>query len=148
MKVTLKYKTDNNDRKEMALTANEILALAGFKGAKAYETALTVERDGKSLTASTSVQPDYVGMYLDGADGGRELSLAHAELPSMDYSSFTTRLFAGDTETETDSPIALMLHGTRPDEDESRRLVYIDGDYAAARDWRTAPRFATTEKGE
>lgn len=138
-----------NDRKVMALTAEEILALAGFKDVKVYSAALSVESDGKSLTAMTSVQePEFVGMYLDGADGDRELCLAHAELPSLEYSNFTTRLFAGDSETETDSPIAFMVHGRRPDKDDSRRLVYIDHDYAAARDWGTAPRFATTEKGE
>lgn len=141
-------KEGSKETELIELTAEEILALAGFKNAKVAQAEFRMEDKGSILTACSYDNADYVGMNVDGAIGGHLLWLSNAELPSPENNHITTRLYAGDIDTETGDPVAFMQYGPRSPEDESHRLVYVDSDYASTRDWKVATRFSTTEKGE
>lgn len=84
------------------------------------------------------------GMYASAATGEenglRAYTLGNFELPSeeLEYPFVTSRLYAGDEETETDSPVAIMVHPLRKDGDNSKRLICVDRDFASARSWENA----------
>lgn len=141
-------KEGSDEAATIELTAEEILALAGFKNAQVGQVEFRMEDKGNSLIATSYDNADYVGMNVDGTTAGHLLWLASAELPNPENNHITTRLYAGDIDTETDDPVAFMQYGPRSPEDESHRLVYVDSDYASTRDWKVATRFSTTEKGE
>lgn len=135
---------------EVTISPEEILRLSGCGDAKPHTTILELEEEGKGKVYATSSDdgPDYVGIYMSAEKGDKLFELAHAELPTPDNKNITARLYAGDQDTETDGPIAMTQCGIRKEGDKSRRVVYVDHDYAWVKDWGTASRFVTTERGD
>lgn len=131
---------------EVSISPEEILRLSGYGSAKANAAILELEQEDKGKVYATSSDngPEYVGIYLSAEKNGRLYELAHAELPTPDNKNITARLYAGDQDTETDSPIAMTQCGPRKNGDNSRRVVYIDTGFAVTKDWDTAQRFVTT----
>lgn len=96
---------------------------------------VTVEKGNTSIFATICVDPKYPGIDIDGKDGERLLYLANVELPNEDQPAIASRLYAGDAETETDSPIAMVLDYRRMAFDNTKRVIYIDQRLSEAREY-------------
>lgn len=96
-------------------------------GGKIQIWGISVKKEDTALEASISGGDDFPGMDINAVtDDGRLYVLANAELKNSDNPFLTTRLYAGNTEFETDSPVVFMAHGERNKEDDSKRAVYVD----------------------
>lgn len=94
---------------------------------------VAVESNEASLEASWVGGDEFPGINVNATTtDGRYYALMNSELPNSDNPFITTRLYAGNSELETDSPIVFMAHGERDEADESRRIVYVDYDLAKA----------------
>lgn len=90
---------------------------------------IAVESDGVCLEASWVGGDEFPGIDVNAMkDNKTYYTLMGAELANSDNPFITTRLYAGNAELETDSPVAFMAHGERKENDDSRRIVYADYD--------------------
>ena len=105
-----------------------------------------VEQQGCSLETDMRVNDnDYPGVDVDGTSPRGTFYLANVELPNADVPhAFTARLYAGCSEYETDSPIAMVksdIHGVGKNQKaftedaELTKIVYVDNQTAASRKW-------------
>lgn len=130
----------------------DLIRVLGLKGFMSPESvALVVEKDDMRLIAKTDTnEQDYPAITIDGEANGDAYYLAQAELPNESYPTcMTARLYAGNSEYEVDSPIAITLHECTDSEMVKRRkaaydesymtkLVYVDYDEAQAKQWKSS----------
>ena len=113
------------------------------------QVALQIEKDGRTLEAAAFMDPNYPGFEINGFGGkdGKDLFwLANAELPNETYpNDFVARLYAGASDFEVDSPIAMVrsnADGVAPNGkqhtclDDLDKIVYVDTDVASMRRWK------------
>lgn len=115
----------------------EVLAKAfpDLEGYRINEIVFGVENgDGERLEAALSLDPAFPGIAVDGfrkKEKGEDLFwLCSAELPNEAQPNFTARIYAGHSETESDSPIALVAAAPREEGDKSKKAVFVDLDEA------------------
>lgn len=129
-----------------------LLKAIGKEKYKAQSVALNVTRDDVTLTAMVYPgENEYVGLDVDAYSEKDDMLyyLGNFELPSPTYeNSIAARLYAGNSQFETDSPVALVRHDvknkTKTEEnirkyenshDGPHKIVYVDTDLAQYRNW-------------
>lgn len=102
------YGLDENMR--MKKTLIPLSELQKFTDAQIFLVSLEVEHDGMKLVADTDArEEEYRGITIAGYAHNRDYNLASVELPGgMCPDSFTSMLYAGCTEYESDEPIACV----------------------------------------
>jgi len=78
---------------------------------------------------------EYAGVNVDAKVNEDLYYLYNAELPTIVEEGaypLTSRLYAGNADTEIDNPVALMQHLPREDRDDSKRVIFVDNDSATA----------------
>ena len=70
----------------------------------------------------------YPGIWLTGKNSntGRTGSWFCLELPNETNDMVKGYLYAGNDETETDQPLAVIADGVRNEDDESKRVLWVD----------------------
>lgn len=148
LSVRLAVKSGNTTR---FFTLQELLQALGVPAETAV-LSFDMTQDDISLSVQLDAEEtEYPGICVDGMDArGRKLYLGNFELPNKSYpGQIASRLYAGYAGFETDSPIAIVTHDVKHSgkrlirETDFRRtnrpptkLVYIDTDLAAARNWK------------
>lgn len=140
MKILLRAEKDHGDHYEICeLDIDSTVAhIFGqdYKNSKA--SLVLVDDDGRELRVMPTNEPDFPGVFIDSAEPCGEKSeyqssyIASVEMPNQKEPAYTARLFAGNPDTETDFPIALVAYKPREDGDNSRRVVHVDTEYATA----------------
>lgn len=74
----------------------------------------------------------YPGIDLSQVIGEESGLLSSTELPNEDNNQVVTYIYAGNDQTESDDWIACIADGTRAENDESRRVMFVDTDLALA----------------
>lgn len=138
--------------KELTLPLDVLLKAIGKDKHKAQSVALNITKDDVTLTAMTYPgENEYVGIDVDAHTKKDDMLyyLGNFELPAPDYeNSIAARLYAGNSQFETDSPIALVRHDVKDKEkteenikkyenntDGPHKIVYVDTDLAQYRNW-------------
>lgn len=95
---------------------------------------LVLENGNASLVATAYFDGAAYGIHMDGEVQEKSYYLCNAELPSKSLSTdaIVTRLYCGKSDRETDSPVALMSHNSREDRDETKRILFYDGEQVEA----------------
>lgn len=103
-----------------------------------------LKRDEMTLEAAVNADPEYPNIYVDGTFGKKRFYLNNAEMPNPSYPhAFVSRLYAGNAEHETDSPIAMAqcdicesyLANSKTAPKPRHKIVYVDTDLAVAKPW-------------
>lgn len=151
-KFTLTIKFPNE---ELTLPLDVLLEAIGKDKCKAQSVALNVTRDDVTLTAiAYPGENEYVGIDVDAHSKKDDMLyyLGNFELPSPTYeNSIAARLYAGNSQFETDSPIALVRHDVKDKEKTEEnirkyenspfglhKIVYVDTELAQYRTWNGA----------
>lgn len=132
--------------KQMTLPLDQLMDLVGFdKKDVPYTVQISTQKADRQLKADVSLDPDYPGIHIEGYSNGKLFDLVRAELPNETYpNEFVARLYAGCTEYESDSPIAMVksnVDGVTPTgtpytaDDELTKNVYINRPIAQACCW-------------
>lgn len=111
--------------------------------------------DAEIIASARPSENDYAGIDIDAnTKNGQLYYLGNFELPNMDYENdIVARLYAGNAEYETDSPIALAKHSIKTENQQEKytspdsptKIVYVDTELAQFRRWEntlTAPEHA------
>lgn len=143
IKFAIQYQDAQNNSQTREIPLALLAKLAGLDHCGTLGAQLIVERGDESLVASTYQSHDFPSITVDGKKGDSLLWLSENELPNSDYpGKFTSRLYAGDCDTETDCPIAAVVsslgnkEGAGPE--IARKIIHVDYDYAVARQWGEA----------
>lgn len=148
--LTLKF-----PHEEFTLSLEQLLKAIGKDKYKANAVALNVTRDDITLTAMAYPgENEYVGIDVDAHSEKDDMLyyLGNFELPSPTYeNSIAARLYAGNSQFETDSPIALVRHDVKDKEKTEEnikkyenspfglhKIVYVDTELAQYRIWKGA----------
>lgn len=93
----------------------------------------------RGLTAFFNKDPQYAGAYLDGFKTNKNepekntyYYLSISEIVRNSNALFSTYVYAGNSDTETDDWIAKANATDRDESDESRKIVYVDAFNACA----------------
>ncbi len=129
------------------ISAEELGKLLGLRKREAINAVkVTLSQGNKSLFAIAEPDEEYPAITVDGEADEKKFFLANIELPNPMYpNDFTSRLYAGCANYETDGPIAIVksrIDGKKPsgkayvDGDILTKIVYVDTDEAQYRPWK------------
>lgn len=139
MNISLKI-SDKTTQETISL--GELCSLLGINEAELQGLSLQIEKNGAVLKSVVSLDEEYPGFAIDGETKDNIYYLAGAELPNTDYPlAYTTRLYAGCQDRETDCPIAMVLSNICDEPASAEgckkalRCVYIDEEFAVGKPW-------------
>lgn len=139
MNISLKI-SDKNAEKTINL--GELCKLLEINEAELQGLSLNIEKHGANLKAAVNLDDNYPGLSIDGETQDEIYYLATVELPNNDYPlAYTSQLYAGRSDTETDCPIAMVLSNICEESafgdvyDRALRCVYIDEAFAVGKPW-------------
>lgn len=139
MNISLKI-SDKTTQKTISLS--ELCSLLGINEAELQDLSLHIEKNGAALKSVVSLDEEYPGFTIDGETKDNIYYLAGVELPNTDYPlAYTTRLYAGCSDRETDCPIAMVLSNICEEPafaevcKKALRCVYIDEEFAVGKPW-------------
>ncbi|MCD8084435.1 MAG: hypothetical protein LUE86_13245 [Clostridiales bacterium] len=124
--ISIRVTLDNGETK--TLTLEEILKNAGIARAASNSAVLRLEAPTGAMEVTVNYDIDYPGVDIDAEVNGKRYYIANAELPNQENHVITSRLYCGNADQEDDAPAVRMPLGDRNNEDESRRVVFYDGD--------------------
>lgn len=134
MNISLKISDKNTEK---TINLGELCNLLGINEAELQGLSLNIEKHGANLKAAVNLDDNYPGLSIDGETQDEVYYLATVELPNNDYPlAYTSRLYAGRSDTETDCPIAMVLSNICEESafgdvyDRALRCVYIDEAFA------------------
>lgn len=94
---------------------------------------VSTELDADGISANfmlgQETKDSYPGIWLTSKNSntGRAGFWFCLELPNETNDMVKGYLYAGDDETETDQPLAVIADGVRNDDDDSKRVLWVDG---------------------
>ena len=140
MKILLRAEKDHGDHYEICeLDIDSVISHIFGQDYKNSKASLVLVNDNKrELRVMPVNDPDFPGLFIDGTepcgenDDYRYSYIASVEMPNQNEPAYTARLFAGNPDTETILPIAVVAYKPRADGDNSRRAIHVDTEYAAA----------------
>lgn len=140
MKILLRAEKDHGDHYETCeLDIDSVISHIFGQDYKNSKASLVLVNDNKrELRVMPVNDPDFPGLFIDGTepcgenDDYRYSYIASVEMPNQNEPAYTARLFAGNPDTETILPIAVVAYKPRADGDNSRRAIHVDTEYAAA----------------
>lgn len=139
MNISLKI-SDKTTQK--TITLSELCSLLGINEAELQDLSLHIEKNGAALKSVVNLDEEYPGFTIDGETKDNIYYLAGVELPNTDYPlAYTTRLYAGCSDRETDCPIAMVLSNICEEPafaevcKKALRCVYIDEEFAVGKPW-------------
>lgn len=127
------------------LTLDQICAKFGLKNGQndTSHILVDIENNGNHIKAAIHDHEKFPSIELTGKTKNREFMLACIEPPNPDFpEDFTTKIYAGCPEYETETWIALTKHNKNAKSvtnepynpsDELTKIVYIDDDVATAK---------------
>ena len=92
---------------------------------------LILEGDDGTLVAKANTNTDTPSIEVTGKQFDSNLKLSTSELPNFDHPDFETRLYAGDTCSETSNWLAMANTAIRENNDKSKHVVFINENVAA-----------------
>lgn len=133
MKMTI---TGQIDGKSVPITIPIEKVIEAFWPYATKPSALSVstELDADGISANfmlgQETKDSYPGIWLTSKNSntGRAGFWFCLELPNETNDMVKGYLYAGDDETETDQPLAIIADGIRADGDESKRILWVDED--------------------
>ena len=139
MNISLKISDKNTEK---TINLGELCKLLGINEAELQGLSLHIEKNGAALKSVVSLDEEYPGFTIDGETKDNIYYLAGVELPNTDYPlAYTTRLYAGCSDRETDCPIAMVLSNICDEPafaevcKKALRCVYIDEEFAVGKPW-------------
>ena len=115
------------DSSSVEIPLESLLKTLGICAEDVQYVGLKVEdAQGASLEAYQCGDAEYPGITVDGHSGDALYYLATSELPNPDHDSIVTYVYAGNADTETDDWIARVCNTPREENDNSKKLIYID----------------------
>ena len=140
MKILLRAEKDHGDHYEICeMNIDSVIShIFGqdYKNSKA--SLVLVDNNERELRVMFTNDPNFPGLFIDSAepcgenDDYRYSYIAGVDMPNQNGPAYTARLFAGNPDTETDFPIAVVAYKPRENGDNSRRAIHVDTEYAAA----------------
>lgn len=139
MNISLKISDKNTEK---TINLGELCKLLGINEAELQGLSLNIEKHGANLKAAVNLDDNFPGLAIDGETQDKLYYLATVELPNNEYPlAYTSRLYAGRSDTETDCPIAMVLSNICEEPafgdayDKALRCVYIDEYFAVGKPW-------------
>lgn len=132
MKMTI---TGQIDGKSVPITIPIEKVIEAFWPYATKPSALSVstELDADGISANfmlgQETKDSYLGIWLTSKNSntGRAGFWFCLELPNETNDMVKGYLYAGNDETETDQPLAVIADGVRNEDDESKRVLWVDG---------------------
>lgn len=127
--------SSNDDGKSVPITIPIERVIEAFWPYATKPSALSVstELDADGISANfmlgQEAKDSYPGIWLTSKNSntGRADFWFCLELPNETNDMVKGYLYAGDDETETDQPLAVIADGVRNEDDESKRVLWVDG---------------------
>lgn len=99
---------------------------------KPFALSVSTELDADNISADfilgQETKDSYPGIWLNSKNErtGRTCSWFLLELPNETNDMVKGYLYGSDDETETDQPLAVIADGVRNEDDESKRVLWVD----------------------